>query len=180
MYFPIRQSLPARPEPDNTFRTYSTYMSSPMTIQIFVLSFLGRQNSCPLGVSGTYVERILFFISCVGQHDTPQLSTNPLQGRYRQYASHGCTLVAYALVRRRSSPSHPVRVTTAHRVFRPTRDAFENGTRGCFISVVHITVIFKVAFSTFWFKFGATLRRQIERRDSGTRQKASNLVQPVS
>ena len=29
---------------------------------------------------------------------------------------------------------------------------------------------FKVAFSTFWFKFGATLRRQAERRDSGTRQ----------
>ena len=38
---------------------------------------------------------------------------------------------------------------------------------------------FKVAFSTFWFKFGATLRRQAERRDSGTRQKASNLAQPV-
>jgi len=42
------------------------------------------------------------------------------------------------------------------------------------------TVIFKVAFSTFWFKFGATLRRQAERRDSGKRQKASNLAQPVS
>ena len=42
------------------------------------------------------------------------------------------------------------------------------------------TVIFKVAFSTFWFKFGATLRRQAERRDSGTRQKASNLAQPIS
>jgi len=39
---------------------------------------------------------------------------------------------------------------------------------------------FKVAFSTFWFKFGATLRRQAERRDSGTRQKASNLAQPIS
>jgi len=42
------------------------------------------------------------------------------------------------------------------------------------------TVIFKVAFSTFWFKFGATRRRQVERRDSGTRQKASNLAQPIS
>jgi len=42
------------------------------------------------------------------------------------------------------------------------------------------TVIFKVAFSTFRFKFGATLRRQAERRDSGTRQKASNLAQPIS
>jgi len=42
------------------------------------------------------------------------------------------------------------------------------------------TVTFKVAFSTFWFKFGATLRRQAERRDSGTRQKASNLAQPIS
>jgi len=41
--------------------------------------------------------------------------------------------------------------------------------------LVHYTVIFKVAFSTFWFKFGATLRRQAERRDSGTRQKVSNL-----
>jgi len=40
------------------------------------------------------------------------------------------------------------------------------------------TVIFKVAFSTF--KFGATIRRQAERRDSGTRQKASNLAQPIS
>ena len=39
---------------------------------------------------------------------------------------------------------------------------------------------FKVAFSTFWFKFGATLRRQAERRGSGTRQKASNLAQPIS
>jgi len=39
---------------------------------------------------------------------------------------------------------------------------------------------FKVAFSTFWFEFGATLRRQVERRDSGTGQKASNLAQPVS
>ena len=39
---------------------------------------------------------------------------------------------------------------------------------------------FKVAFSTFRFKFGATLRRQAERRDSGTRQKASNLAQPIS
>jgi len=27
------------------------------------------------------------------------------------------------------------------------------------------TEIFKVAFSTFWFKFGATLRRQAERRE---------------
>jgi len=44
----------------------------------------------------------------------------------------------------------------------------------------HYTVIFKVAFSTFRFKFGATLRRQAERRDSGTRQKASNLAQPIS
>jgi len=42
------------------------------------------------------------------------------------------------------------------------------------------SVIFKVAFSTFWFKFGAILRRQAERRDSGTRQKASNLAQPIS
>jgi len=39
---------------------------------------------------------------------------------------------------------------------------------------------FKVAFSTFWFKFGATLRRQAERRDSGTRRKASNLAQTIS
>jgi len=39
---------------------------------------------------------------------------------------------------------------------------------------------FKVAFSTFRFKFGATLRRQAERRDSETRQKASNLAQPIS
>jgi len=39
---------------------------------------------------------------------------------------------------------------------------------------------FKVAFSTFWFKFGANPRRQAERRDSGTRQKASNLAQPIS
>jgi len=44
----------------------------------------------------------------------------------------------------------------------------------------YCTVIFKGAFSTFWFKFGATLRRQAERRDSGTRQKASNLAQPIS
>jgi len=42
------------------------------------------------------------------------------------------------------------------------------------------TVFLKVAFSTFWFKFGATLRRQAERRDSGTRQKASNLAQPLA
>ena len=35
---------------------------------------------------------------------------------------------------------------------------------------------FKVEFSTFWLKFGATLRRQAERRDSGTRQKTSNPV----
>ena len=42
------------------------------------------------------------------------------------------------------------------------------------------TVIFKVAFSTFWFKFGATLLRQAERSDSGARQKASNLAEPIS
>ena len=48
------------------------------------------------------------------------------------------------------------------------------------LSGITYTVIFKVAFSTFWFKFGATLRRQAERRDSGTRQKASNLAQPIS
>jgi len=39
---------------------------------------------------------------------------------------------------------------------------------------------FKVGFSTFWYKFGATLPRQAERRDTGTRQKASNLAQPIS
>jgi len=35
---------------------------------------------------------------------------------------------------------------------------------------------FKVAFSTFWFKFGATLRRQAERSDSEARHKARNLT----
>ena len=40
--------------------------------------------------------------------------------------------------------------------------------------------VLDVAFSAFWFKFGATLRRQAERRESGTRQKASNLAQPIS
>ena len=35
---------------------------------------------------------------------------------------------------------------------------------------------FKVAFSTFWFKFGATLRRQAERSDSEARHKAPNLT----
>jgi len=48
------------------------------------------------------------------------------------------------------------------------------------IEWIPYTVIFKVAFSTFWFQFGATLRRQAERRDSGTRQKASNLAQTIS
>jgi len=43
-----------------------------------------------------------------------------------------------------------------------------------------VSLIFKVAFSTFWFKFGATLRRQAERRYSGTKQKASNLARPIS
>ena len=38
------------------------------------------------------------------------------------------------------------------------------------------TVIFKVAFSTFQFKFGATLRRQAERSDSEARHKANNLT----
>jgi len=38
------------------------------------------------------------------------------------------------------------------------------------------TVIFKVAFSTFQFKFGATLRRQAERSDSEARHKAPNLT----
>ena len=47
-------------------------------------------------------------------------------------------------------------------------------------SLCYTLYFFKVAFSTFWFKFGATLRRQAERRDSGTRQKASNLAQPIS
>jgi len=53
-----------------------------------------------------------------------------------------------------------------------------NGATRCF--KLTYTVIFKVAFSTFWFKLGATLRRQAERRDSGTRQQASNLAQPIS
>jgi len=35
---------------------------------------------------------------------------------------------------------------------------------------------FKVAFSTFQFKFGATLRRQAERSDSEARHKAPNLT----
>jgi len=35
---------------------------------------------------------------------------------------------------------------------------------------------FKVAFSTFWFKFGATLRRQAERSDIEARHKAPNLT----
>ena len=35
---------------------------------------------------------------------------------------------------------------------------------------------FKVAFSTFWFKFGATLRRQAEWSDSEERHKAPNLT----
>jgi len=35
---------------------------------------------------------------------------------------------------------------------------------------------FKVAFSTFWFKFGATLRRQAERSDSEARSEAPNLT----
>jgi len=38
------------------------------------------------------------------------------------------------------------------------------------------TVTFKVAFSTFWFKFGATIRRQAERSDSEARHKAPNLT----
>jgi len=41
---------------------------------------------------------------------------------------------------------------------------------------VGYTVTFKVAFSTFWFKFGATLRRQAERSDSEARHKAPNLT----
>jgi len=47
--------------------------------------------------------------------------------------------------------------------------------RNCYFPYRHTLYFFTVAFSTFWFKFGATLRRQAERRDSGTRQKASNL-----
>jgi len=35
---------------------------------------------------------------------------------------------------------------------------------------------FKVAFSTFTFKFGATLRRQAEWSDSGARLKPRNLT----
>jgi len=35
---------------------------------------------------------------------------------------------------------------------------------------------FKVAFSTFKFKFGATLRRQAKRSDSEARHKAPNLT----
>jgi len=35
---------------------------------------------------------------------------------------------------------------------------------------------FKVAFSTFQFKFGATLLRQAERSDSEARHKAPNLT----
>ena len=35
---------------------------------------------------------------------------------------------------------------------------------------------FKVAFSTFWLKFGATPRRQAEQSDSEARHKASNLT----
>jgi len=35
---------------------------------------------------------------------------------------------------------------------------------------------FKVAFSTFWFKFGATLHHQAERSDSKARHKAPNLT----
>jgi len=35
---------------------------------------------------------------------------------------------------------------------------------------------FKEAFSTFSFKFGATLRRQAERSDSEARHKAPNLT----
>jgi len=41
---------------------------------------------------------------------------------------------------------------------------------------VQYTVIFKASFSTFWFKFGPTLRRQAERSDSEARHKAPNLT----
>jgi len=43
-------------------------------------------------------------------------------------------------------------------------------------SYYYNTVIFKVAFSTFKFIFGATLRRQAEWSDSESRHKAPNLT----
>jgi len=47
---------------------------------------------------------------------------------------------------------------------------------GAVIVVLSTLYLFKVAFSTFQFKFGATRRRQAERSDSEARHKAPNLT----
>jgi len=68
-----------------------------------------------------------------------------------------------------------VRYYTEETVITGTEDPHRVlGSKGRFPT--SYTVFFKVAFSTFWFKFGATLRRQAERSDSEARHKAPNLT----
>jgi len=61
--------------------------------------------------------------------------------------------------------------------------SIDSSTRGILFGMIvdrfiwkHTLYFFKVSFSTFWFKFGATLRRQAERSDSEARRKAPNIT----